>query len=82
MSTSLTRYDCGLLRVASALALSFLAIRCASFQSDRNGRMSVSPDVAPGVILIDVLEGGQPRPYWQYEVQPSGVTQKRPLMVT
>jgi hypothetical protein len=71
VSTSLTRYDCGLLRVASALALSFLVIGCGSFQSDGNGKISVSPDVAPGVILIDVLEGGQLRPYWQYEVEPA-----------
>jgi hypothetical protein len=31
----------------------------------------VGADVAPGVILTDVLEGGQPRHYWQYEVRPA-----------
>jgi hypothetical protein len=61
----------GFLRAASVLALSFLTIGCGSFQSDRNAGISVSPEVAPGVILIDVLEGGQPEPCWQYEVQPA-----------
>jgi hypothetical protein len=28
-------------------------------------------DVAPGSILIDVLESGRPESYWQYEVRPS-----------
>lgn len=30
----------------------------------------LSADVAPGVILVDVLESGKPEHYWRYEVQP------------
>ena len=28
-------------------------------------------DVAPGTILVDILESGHPENYWQYEVQPT-----------
>lgn len=31
-------------------------------------------DVAPGSVLIDILEGGRPEHYWQYQVQPSSGT--------
>ena len=31
----------------------------------------LSGEVAPGVLLLDVLEGGQSERYWQYEVQPA-----------
>jgi hypothetical protein len=32
---------------------------------------TLSVDVAPGILLIDVLEGGRPEHYWQYELQPA-----------
>ncbi len=31
----------------------------------------MSGEVAPGVILVDILKSGRPESYWQYEVQPS-----------
>ena len=31
-------------------------------------------DSAPGIVLVDILEGGQPEHYWQSQVQPSSGT--------
>jgi len=39
--------------------------------SNRVTQPVVASDVAPGVILTDVLETGRPRHYWQYEIQPT-----------
>lgn len=33
--------------------------------------VTVSADVAPGTLSIDVMEGGHPEHYWQYELQPA-----------
>ena len=53
------------------VALSFELIGCLSSRSEQPTRQTVlSADVAPGVILVDVLESGKPEHYWQYEVQP------------
>jgi len=56
--------------------LFFELIGC-SGSTERTGQQAVTgPDVAPGLILIDVLgidvsESGQPKHYYQYEVQPT-----------
>lgn len=36
-----------------------------------NPQTVLSADVAPGVILIDILQGGKPEHYWQYEIRPA-----------
>jgi hypothetical protein len=41
-------------------------------QSPPSARQAIlSGDVAPGVILIDILKSGHPENYWQYEVRPT-----------
>jgi hypothetical protein len=49
---------------------------CSSSAKWTEHQTQVSTDIAPGVILIDVLgigvsESGQPEHYYQYEVQPA-----------
>lgn len=39
--------------------------------ADLTHQTVLSPDIAPGVVLIDILEAGHPEHYWQYEVQPT-----------
>ena len=52
----------------SSLALNFLACT-----GSRHGArpLAIGGDVAPGTLLIDVLEAGHPEHYWQYELQPA-----------
>jgi hypothetical protein len=53
------------------LALSFELIGCSSSRTEQPTHQTVlSADVAPGAVLIDVLESGKPEHYWQYEVRP------------
>lgn len=65
------RDDCILL-IALLLALSVELIGCSSSRHEQPAPQTVlSADVAPGSVLIDVLESGRPEKYWQYEVRPS-----------
>ena len=53
------------------LALTFELIGCSNSRTDPVRQTVLSADVAPGIVLIDVLQSGQPESYWQYEVRPS-----------
>jgi hypothetical protein len=55
----------------SALLLISLFVGCSGSQTKGPVQTLLSADVAPGVVLVDVLEGGQPEHYWQYQVRPS-----------
>ena len=45
---------------------------CSRSQHGSSARQaSISSDVAPGTVLIDILEAGHPEHYCQYEVQPT-----------
>lgn len=53
------------------LALSVEVAGCSSSPTEKiNSQTVLSPDVAPGVVLIDISEAGLPEHYWQYDVQP------------
>ncbi len=72
MAPSLSARDSRLLLKVLSLVLSLEVVGCSSSQTENIAHQTaLSPDVAPGVVLIDVLEGGQPEHYWQYEVQPT-----------
>ena len=47
-----------------------LAIAC----SQDKPPATLPSNVAPGVILVDIIAGGLPENYWQYQVQPSAGT--------
>lgn len=49
------------------LALNFLG--CTRSQPAASP-VVVGGDIAPGTLLVDVLEAGRPEHYWQYELQP------------
>lgn len=58
------------------LALLFELIGCSGSKERAERQAVIGSDVAPGLILIDVLgigvsESGQPEHYFQYEVQPA-----------
>jgi hypothetical protein len=54
------------------IALSIQLIGCSNSRKEERARQTVlSADVAPGAVLIDVLESGRPEHYWQYEVRPA-----------
>jgi hypothetical protein len=63
--------------ILSALFIGVIElIGCSSSTERTEHQAKLSADVAPGVILIDVLgigvsESGQPEHYYQYEVQPA-----------
>ncbi|MGB7028265.1 MAG: hypothetical protein WBD72_13325, partial [Candidatus Acidiferrum sp.] len=55
------------------LVLSIVVAGCSNSQTENITHQTVlSSDVAPGVVLLDILEAGRPEHYWQYEVQPTG----------
>ena len=54
---------------ALVMAVALLQLGCS--QSEMPAQKVIGGDVAPGVLSIDILEGGQPSRYWQYEVRPS-----------
>jgi hypothetical protein len=57
------------------IALASSLINCSRAQMEQSPpparRAIMSGDVAPGVILIDILKSGHPENYWQYEVRPT-----------
>jgi hypothetical protein len=57
------------------IALASFLIGCSKAQMEQSpppARQAImSGDVAPGVILIDILKSGHPENYWQYEVRPT-----------
>ena len=54
------------------IILAIHLLGCSSSPSRQPVSQTVGTEVAPGVILTDVLEGGQPpQHYWQYEVRPA-----------
>ena len=58
------------------LCLVFELIGCSGSTEWTEQQAKISGDIAPGVILVDVLgvgvsESGQPEHYFQYEVQPA-----------
>jgi hypothetical protein len=63
--------------ILPALFLGLVELTGCSGSTDRTEQQAkLSADVAPGVILVDILgtgvsESGQPKYYFQYEVQPS-----------
>jgi hypothetical protein len=53
------------------LTLSLEMIGCSSTRTEQPTRQTMlSVDVAPGTVLVDILESGKPEHYWQYEVRP------------
>ena len=62
----------GLLLKVLSLALILQVAGCSGARNEQISRQTaLGTDVAPGVVLIDVLEAGRPEHYWQYEVQPT-----------
>ncbi len=59
---------------ALALGLNVLIAGCSGSPTEGNSRGRVTTDVAPGIVLVDVLEGGEPEHYWQYQVEPASGT--------
>lgn len=57
------------------IALASSLIDCSRGQMEQSSpparQAIMSGDVAPGVILIDILKSGHPENYWQYEVRPT-----------
>jgi hypothetical protein len=57
------------------IALASSLVDCSRGQMEQSpppARQAImSGDVAPGVILIDILKSGHPENYWQYEVRPT-----------
>ncbi len=73
MASSSRARDSRLLLTAVFLVLSVEVVGCSSSQTANiTHQTMLGPDVAPGVVLIDVLEAGRPEHYWQYRVQPTG----------
>ena len=61
-----------LLLKTSFLAMSIAAAACSNPKTENPSYQNIlNADVAPGVVLIDVLEAGRPEHYWQYEVRPA-----------
>ncbi len=72
MNSFLTSRCKSILTKVLFLLLNFEMIACSSSRTEQPARQTVlSADVAPGLVLIDVLESGKPESYWQYEVRPS-----------
>ena len=72
MATLLKTRDDRVLLIVLFLASSAEMIGCSSSRTEQPAPQTVlSADVAPGLVLIDVLESGKPENYWQYEVRPS-----------
>lgn len=44
---------------------------CLSSGSGDTEQRTMSTDIAPGTVLVDVRESGEPEHYWQYQVQPA-----------
>jgi hypothetical protein len=63
--------NCGVVFSALSLALTFVLTGCSDYRPVKPVQNILSGEVAPGVLLVDVLEGGQSERYWQYEVQPT-----------
>ncbi len=53
------------------LLTTLLLTSCSKSGDGRHLPSTLSADVAPGVVVVDVLEGGIPEHYWQYQVQPT-----------
>ena len=50
---------------ASSLVMSIVVASCASPKTENLSHQTIlNPDVAPGTVLIDVLEGGRAREYF------------------
>ena len=72
MNVSLALRDLGTLLRLMSIALAFPLISCSSGRTEQPaGQATMGGDVAPGVILVDILESGHPESYWQYEVRPT-----------
>jgi hypothetical protein len=59
---------------SSALGLTLFLTACSGSHTEGHRQARVNPNIAPGTVLVDVLEGGQPQHYWQYQVQPASGT--------
>jgi hypothetical protein len=72
MNASLGLRDHGTLLTVISVALAFTLISCSSGRTEQPaGQTIMDGDVAPGVILVDILKSGRPENYWQYEVRPT-----------
>lgn len=61
-----------LLLAILAAVLTLAVVACSNSPATATDPQTVlSADVAPGAILIDILQGGQPEHYWQYEIKPA-----------
>lgn len=72
MAPSLHASDTSFPLKALFFVLSVAVTGCSSSQTGNlPHQTTLNRDVAPGVILVDVLEGGRSERYWQYEIQPT-----------
>jgi len=74
MKTSVSPGDHRILLKSASIALLFPLVCC--FSGSKQPPLPppqdiLTGDVAPGVILMDLLESGHPEHYWQYEVRPT-----------
>jgi hypothetical protein len=58
----------------TVLFCAFITAMVGCSRSERGTRLATDAGVAPGTVLIDILQGGQPERYWQYEVVPAKAT--------
>lgn len=58
-------------RLLFSLATAVLAVNLLACVRSQPCVTRVGSDIAPGTLLIDVLEAGHPEHYWQYELQPA-----------
>jgi hypothetical protein len=72
MCRSLLSHGDKILLKVSFIGLIYSLFGCSSPRTEQLVHQTVlSADVAPGAVLIDVLESGQPEHYYQYQVQPA-----------
>lgn len=72
MIISLSLQGRRLLLIVAPIALALPLIGCSSRRTEQPAHQAImNGDVAPGIILVDILEPGHPEHYWQYEVQPT-----------
>lgn len=77
MNISLSLPGRGILRGVASVALAFSLVCCSGGGTEQQVQQALGADVAPGVILVDILEAGHPEHYRQYEVQPTAGSVRR-----
>jgi hypothetical protein len=68
------RVEIGKHNLITVLICAIIAALVACSGNERRAPVATGVGVAPGSVLIDILQGGQPERYWQYEVTPETAT--------